>query len=73
MLGLNDFVDPAALLAYIGLGPGQEFLPQFVALLSLMATALLAVLQWPIRILLSRLPRAARKEAPAKPPDEPEA
>jgi hypothetical protein len=51
---------PASLWAYVGLGPGQEFIPQFVALLSFALTALLAVLQWPITALLSRL--AARKK-----------
>jgi hypothetical protein len=53
------------LWAYIGLGPGQEFIPQFLAMLGLAATALLAVVQWPILALWSRLSRAraARKNA----------
>ena len=48
MLGLDGFLwldNSAGLFAYVGLGPGQEFIPQFLALLSLAATALLAVLQ----------------------------
>jgi hypothetical protein len=55
----------ADLWAYIGLGPGQEFIPQFLAMLGLAATALLAVVQWPILALWSRLSRAlaARKKA----------
>lgn len=54
---------PAGMWAYVGLGPGQEFIPQFLALLGLAATALLAVIQWPILTLWSRLSRsyAARK------------
>jgi hypothetical protein len=39
-------VDPP--LAYVGLGPGQELIPYFLALLGVVGTALLAVLQWPI-------------------------
>jgi len=55
----------ADLWAYVGLGPGQEFIPQFLAMLGLAATALLAVVQWPILALWSRLSRAraARKNA----------
>jgi hypothetical protein len=55
----------AGLWAYVGLGPGQEFIPQFLAMLGLAATALLAVVQWPILALWSRLSRAraARKNA----------
>jgi hypothetical protein len=55
---------PAGLWAYVGLGPGQEFIPQFVAMLGFVATALLAILQWPLAALLSRL--AARKKARSK-------
>jgi hypothetical protein len=56
---------PAGLWAYIGLGPGQEFIPQFLAMLGLIATALLAIVQWPLFALWSRLSRtfAARKNA----------
>lgn len=57
------------LWGYIGLGPGQEFIPQFLALLGLAVTALLAVVQWPILALWSRLSRAvaARKNARTNP------
>lgn len=57
------------LWAYIGLGPGQEFIPQFVAMLGLAATALVAVIQWPILALWSRLSRAVagRKHARTNP------
>jgi hypothetical protein len=53
----------ADLWAYVGLGPGQEFIPQFLAMMGLVATALLAVVQWPLLALWSRLSRAfaARK------------
>jgi hypothetical protein len=65
------FLSPAVpgLWGYIGLGPGQEFIPQFLALLGLAATALLAVVQWPILALWSRLSRAvaARKNARSNP------
>jgi hypothetical protein len=43
--------------AYVGLGPGQEFIPSFLALLGLMSAALLAILQWPVLTLLRRLKR----------------
>jgi hypothetical protein len=36
------------MLAYVGLGPGQELIPYFYVLLTFMGMALLAVLQWPI-------------------------
>lgn len=59
----------AGLWGYVGLGPGQEFIPPFLALLGLAATALLAVVQWPILALWSRLSRAvaARKNARTNP------
>ncbi len=74
---LSLLVSAPALWGYIGLGPGQEFIPQFLALLGLAATALLAVVQWPILALWSRLSRAvaARKQArtnPASAADVPE-
>jgi hypothetical protein len=55
----------ADLWAYVGLGPGQEFIPQFAAMLGLAATAMIAVVQWPLLALWSRLSRAiaARKQA----------
>lgn len=63
-LSLSAFaIGSADLWAYVGLGPGQEFIPQFLAMLGLVATALLAVVQWPLLVLWSRLSRAfaARK------------
>ncbi len=59
----------AGLLAYVGLGPGQEFIPQFVALLSFAATALLAILQWPITVLLSRWNAARKRRQKAANPE----
>jgi hypothetical protein len=42
-------------LAYVGLGPGQEFIPYFFGLLGVIGAALLAVLQWPFAMLLRYL------------------
>lgn len=85
MLGPADFFRLAAplslpptepcstgLLAYVGLGPGQEFIPQFVALLSFAATAMLAILQWPITVLLSRWAAARTRRQNAIKPAESE-
>jgi hypothetical protein len=59
----------ASVWAYVGLGPGQEFIPHFVAMMGLLATAVLAVVQWPILALWSRLSRAyaARKKTRPNP------
>ena len=46
-------------LAYIGLGPGQELIPYFWALLALAAAAFGAIIQWPI----TALRRAFAKKA----------
>jgi hypothetical protein len=53
----------AGLVAYVGLGPGQEFIPYFFALLAWVGAMLLAVLQWPFFALLRRL-RRNRGEPP---------
>jgi hypothetical protein len=45
-------------LAYVGLGPGQEFIPYFFALLGVVGLALVAVLQWPLLALRRFLSRA---------------
>jgi hypothetical protein len=62
LLGL--LAAPGGLLAYVGLGPGQEFIPYFLALLAWAGAAFLAVLQWPLVALYRRLSRsrAARDE-----------
>jgi hypothetical protein len=55
----------APLLAYVGLGPGQEFIPYFFALLTLLLTALSAVFRWPFSMmarLLAPLRRSRRDE-----------
>lgn len=41
------------LLGYVGLGPGLEFIPYFLALMGVVGAALLAVLQWPLLALIS--------------------
>jgi hypothetical protein len=50
----------STLFAYVGLGPGQEFIPQFLALLVVAGTALVAVLQWPFVALLRRVKRTKK-------------
>jgi hypothetical protein len=40
-------LEPARLPAYVGLGPGQEFIPYFLSLLALVGSALLAMVYWP--------------------------
>lgn len=51
---------PVGLLAYVGLGPGPEFIPYFVALLSFAGAAFIALIQWPILRFLAWL-RAKRQ------------
>jgi hypothetical protein len=45
----------SALLAYMGLGSGLEFLPYFFALMSLVGAALVATVQWPVLVVIRRL------------------
>jgi hypothetical protein len=59
------------LLGYVGLGPGQELIPQFLALLWWMGAALLAVLQWPLLVLLRRFQGKAREQPKAEPEQVP--
>jgi hypothetical protein len=66
MPGPNGLLALAALtapvqLAYVGLGPGQEFIPYFFALLGLVGTALVAALQRPVLALLRFLHTAGRR------------
>jgi hypothetical protein len=37
----------ACVLAYVGLGPGQEFIPYFLGLLGVIGTVVVAAVQWP--------------------------
>ncbi len=53
---------PGGMLAYVGLGPGQELIPYFLALLAWLGGAIIAILQWPISALLRRLWRAKRSD-----------
>jgi hypothetical protein len=53
------------MLAYVGLGPGQELIPYFLGLLAWAGAAFLAVLQWPIYALRQRLAR--RRQHTAEP------
>lgn len=54
-------VFPFSLFGYVGLGPGPEFLPYFVALLSLVGAAFIAVLQWPVTAFLGYLSKLRRR------------
>lgn len=47
-----DLVGGCGPLAYVGMGPGPEFIPYFMALLGVVGAALLAVVQWPISAFL---------------------
>ncbi len=52
---------PASLLGYVGLGPGPDLIPYVMALLSFVGVALVAVLQWPVFIMLSHLAKFRRR------------
>ena len=51
------------MFGYVGLGPGQELIPYFLALVGFVFAAVLAVVQWPVLVLL-RLFRGAPAPAP---------
>jgi hypothetical protein len=57
-------VGKGGVLAYVGLGPGQEFIPYFLGLLAWAGAAFLAILQWPIVALFRRLSKRGNKPAP---------
>jgi hypothetical protein len=64
-LSSSDFFSSAlGLIGYVGLGTGTEFIPYFAALLSFMAAALIAALQWPLSIMLGYLSRARQRRPP---------
>ena len=52
--------------AYVGLGPGQELIPYFWALVALAVTALGAILQWPI-MAMRRAIKGTKPATPAVP------
>ena len=56
------FLFPGYLLGYVGLGPGPELIPYFLALLSVVGAALIAVLQWPITAFWAYLSRIRRRD-----------
>ena len=73
MLGPDGLYFPAASslpMAYIGLGPGQELIPYFWALVVLAGTMFIAVLQWPIA-LLRRAFAGNKIAAPSEPTAQP--
>lgn len=49
------------LLGYVGLGPGPEFIPYFLALLGVVGAAFIALIQWPLLVLRSYL-KGKRRE-----------
>jgi hypothetical protein len=53
-------------LAYVGLGPGQEFIPYFLSLIGFVGAALLAVIQWPFFGLLRWFRRPNDPPRPAE-------
>ena len=65
---LSDFAQGCGPLAYVGMGPGPEFIPYFMALLGVVGAALLAVVQWPISLLLGRVKRMRNRGQYAEPP-----
>jgi hypothetical protein len=68
---LGVLVPSHGVLAYVGLGPGQEFLPQFLALLGLVGAALLSIFHWPLSFLF-RLFSKGKSSPGVVPPDVPE-
>ncbi len=65
---------PHGLLAYVGLGPGQELIPYFMALLAWVGAAVGAILLWPITTLFRRLRKAKgdhKHELKNEPPPSP--
>jgi hypothetical protein len=54
------------MFAYVGLGPGQEFIPYFLALLAFVWAAAIAILQWPFVALL-RLIRGRKSQIAGEP------
>ena len=53
------------LFAYVGIGPGPEFIPYFAALMSLVGAAAIAVLQWVVSLMLSCFPATRRRRSDA--------
>jgi hypothetical protein len=59
---------PTAALAYVGPGPGLEFIPTFLSLLTWVGLATGAVLWWPVSALIRRMRGNRRQPAnPAEP------
>jgi hypothetical protein len=58
-------VAPRPALAYVGPGPGAEFIPLFYSMLVLVGTMFSAVLLWPIQAMMRRLRGVRRAPAAA--------
>ena len=54
----------ASLLAYVGPGPGLEFIPYFFFLLTWIGLAFGAILAWPVTVLWRRLRRRDEVNVP---------
>jgi hypothetical protein len=57
-------VTPTPLIGYVGLGPGPEFIPYFLALLGVVGAAFIALVQYPIFALRAFLKR--RRHSPGQ-------
>ena len=55
------------MFGYAGLGPGQELIPYFLAMLAFIGAAVGAVLQWPIAMALRCFSRLRGKKPPEQP------
>ena len=53
-----------AVLAYVGLGPGQEFIPYFFGLVGVIGTAVVAAVQWPVLTVLRWFSRGRPSSEP---------
>jgi hypothetical protein len=51
----------ASLFGYVGLGPGPDLIPYVMALLSFVGVAIVAVLQWPVSVMLGYLAKLRRR------------
>jgi hypothetical protein len=57
-------------LAYVGLGPGQEFIPYFLGLVAWAMAALLAILRWPLIALFQHFLRRKGGQGRARQRDQ---
>lgn len=65
-LTTSGLIQFAPLLGYVGLGPGPEFIPYFLALLGVVGAAFIALIQWPLLTLRAYL-KGKRRDPDAVP------